>query len=72
VNFGQYLNSAYMPYMPSKIHRKIPDAGSDGEKVGSLFLDSHSKSASLLSLESGNFPKAGHLIYKKEGSGNAL
>lgn len=32
VNFGQYLNSAYMPYMPSKIHRKIPDAGSDGEK----------------------------------------
>jgi len=32
VNFGQYLNSAYMPYMPSMINRKIPDAGSDEEK----------------------------------------
>jgi hypothetical protein len=32
VNFGQYLNSAYMPYMPSMINRKIPDKGSPEEK----------------------------------------
>lgn len=38
VNFGQYDNSAYMPYKPAKINRHIPAAGSPEEAVTSLIV----------------------------------